>query len=107
MKRKCVICRLSEGILRDINSRLSYMSSRKLSDYVRRNYGIDISYITFLRHSRHKDLKEEKIEEKEHKKEHIPKLVFSAKILSRDERDRLEAYSLVYGKQRAREVLGY
>jgi len=63
-KGYCTICAIEDQLVKqDIESRLSYMSLRKLQEYLRKYYVLDVSYQTIRRHKSHLS-KERKVEDK-------------------------------------------
>lgn len=91
-KGYCKICAIKdEFILQDIESRIDYMSLRKLHKYIKEYYDLDISYQTFRRHKLYCLQKEKKREEENTDREYNPYYVkVSSPFRNREERDYYE-----------------
>jgi len=106
MVRVCKICRLPLSILIEVNRKIrnkeSYGSISKWLD----ERGYKISKSSVFRHSKH--LKNIKSCDSSNYKQTYGKMVVTTNPVGHGEDiyDKLEAYSIVYGKEKAKKILG-
>jgi len=101
----CKVCNLESDTIKArieelIRGNIPY---REISKIIKEEYSISVSYGSIYLHAQHLPTESKPITPKEEEQT----LVVTRKILSPYEEDKLEAYSLIYGRKKAKQVLGY
>jgi len=101
----CKVCNLESDTIKGrieelIRGNIPY---RKISNIIKEEYSIPISYGSIYLHAQHLPTESKPITPKEENQT----LVVVRKILTPYQQDKLEAYSLIYGKKKAKQMLGY